>query len=379
MLEQSNFKFELIYRSKKSSARLGRIHTLHGLVDTPSFVPVGTNGVIKGVSSADATACGTELMFCNTYHLMVRPGLTVIQAAGGLHNFSGRKAPLITDSGGFQVFSLKYGGVAAELKSQGKKITGSLVEKISEEGVMFRSYVDGTKIFLSPESSIQAQKVLGADLILAFDELLPYNVDRNYQLESLHRTHRWEERSLAQHKKTPNGQAMYAVVHGGTDPTMRKHSCEFLSKLDFDGMAVGGSVGKDLAEMVSMLRLLMPQMPASRPVHLLGIGDLPSIKACVPFGIDTFDSAYPTRAARHGLLLALPENIKIARKSSYEILRPVEQDCPCSTCADYTVAFLTHLFKAGELLFFQLATIHNLTFMHRFMAKLRRQILEGQI
>ncbi len=374
-----NFKFELIHKSRKSAARVGRIHTPHGVIDTPGFVPVGTNGAVKGLNSDNVIKTGTKLIFCNTYHLMVRPGLEVIQAAGGLHKFSNRNAPIITDSGGFQVFSLKYGGVAEELKSQGKKITGNLVEKISEEGVMFRSYVNGNKIFLSPETSIQAQKIIGADLIVAFDELLPYNIDRRYQLKSLHRTHRWEERSLAEHKKNPNNQALYAVVHGGIDPEMRKISCNSLSNLDFDGMAVGGSVGKNLSEMLTMLQNLMPQMPNSRPVHLLGIGDLPSISASVPLGIDTFDSAYPTRAARHGLLLAAPEHIKVSRKSSYQNFGPIEKDCPCYTCQNYSVAFLTHLFKAQELLFFELATQHNLTFMAKFMAQIREQILKDLI
>lgn len=379
MPARSPFKFEIIYKSTKSQARVGRIHTPHGIIDTPGFVPVGTNGAVKALSNPQVETSGAQLIFSNTYHLMVRPGLDVLKTAGGLHKFSARQAPIITDSGGFQVFSLKYGGVAAELKSQGKKITSNLVEKISEEGVIFRSYVDGHKIFLSPETSIQAQKIIGADLIVAFDELLPYNIDRKYQLKSLHRTHRWEERSLIEHKKDPRDQAMYAVVHGGIDKEIRKISCDFLSQLDFDGMAVGGSVGKNLAEMQTMLQNLMPQIPHSRPVHLLGMGDLPSIVASVPLGIDTFDSAYPTRAARHGLLLAEPQHIKVARQSSYANFGPIDKDCTCATCQNYTVAFLTHLFKAQELLFFELATLHNLTFMAKFMAKQRQQILAGLI
>ncbi len=374
-----NFKFEVIYRSKKSRARVGRIYTPHGTIDTPGFVPVGTNGTVKGLDSTAVDATGIQLIFSNTYHLLVRPGLEVIKAAGGLHKFSSRKTPIITDSGGFQVFSLKYGGVAAELKSKGKRLSDSLVEEISEEGVCFRSYVDGSRIFLSPETSIQAQKVFGADLIVAFDELLPYHVDRSYQLRSLDRTHRWEERSLTEHKKNPANQAIYSVVHGGVDPQMRAYSCNFLSKLDFDGMAIGGSVGKNLAEMVSMLTNLMPQMPASRPVHLLGIGDIPSILACVPLGIDTFDSAYPTRAARHGLLFNRKGHIKVSKTSSYFIMRPPEDGCFCYTCRNYTVSYMTHLFKSKELLFFQLATIHNLFFMARLMKTLRERILNGDL
>lgn len=358
---------------------MGRIHTAHGIIDTPGFVPVATNAAIKGADSLSVQDVGSQLVFCNTYHLMVRPGLEVIKNAGGLHKFSSRSMPIITDSGGFQVFSLKYGGVAQELKSCGQKVSKSLVLKINEDGVKFRSYVDGSEIFLSPETSIDAQKILGADIIVAFDELLPYHIDKRYQLASLDRTHRWEERSLARHKTDPTGQAMYSVIHGGIDPEMRAKSCEFLSKLDFDGMAVGGSVGKNLAEMTEMLAGLMPRMPETRPVHLLGIGDLPSIEACVPLGIDTFDSAYPTRAARHGILFTASGNLKLTRKASLGLFRPVEDDCPCYTCQNYTVAYLAHLFKAHELVFHQLSTIHNLSYMARFMTSLREKILNDEI
>lgn len=375
----SGFKFEIIHRSTKSSARAGRIHTPHGIIDTPGFVPVGTNAAIKGVSSLEVETTGTQLVFYNTYHLVVRPGLSVIEAAGGIHKFSARRGPIITDSGGFQVFSLKYGGVAQELKSQGQKVSKNLVIKINEEGVAFRSYVDGSKILLTPESSIDAQKIIGADIIVAFDELLPYHIDRVYQLKSLHRTHRWEERSLIHHNKNEHGQAIYAVVHGGIDEELRSQSCSFLSNLPFDGMAVGGSVGKNLSEMTEMLKNLMPQMPPERPVHLLGIGDLPSILACTPLGIDTFDSAYPTRAARHGLLLAFNGNLKLARTSCMENFGPIEADCPCYTCQNYTVSYLGHLFKAKELSYYSLATVHNLTFMAKFMASLREKIMKNEI
>lgn len=373
------FKFEILHRSRKSGARAGRIHTAHGVIDTPGFVPVGTNAAVKGVSSLEVEKTGTQLVFYNTYHLMVRPGLEVIKNAGGVHNFSARTAPIITDSGGFQVFSLKYGGVAQELKSQGQKISKNLVIKIDEQGVAFRSYVDGSKILLTPETSIDAQKIIGADLIVAFDELLPYHIDRSYQLKSLQRTHRWEERSVIHHKKNENGQAIYAVVHGGIDEEMRTESCNFLSNLPFDGMAVGGSVGKNLPEMVEMLKNLMPKMLPERPVHLLGIGDLPSILACTPLGIDTFDSAYPTRAARHGLLFTFNGNLKLSKMSCMENFGPIEAGCNCYTCQNYTVAYLGHLFKAKELSYHQLATIHNLTFMAKFMAVLREKIIKNEI
>ncbi len=374
----NKFKFEILHQSTRSKARVGRIYTPHGVIDTPGFVPVGTNAAIKAADSLDVKKTGSQLVFYNTYHLIVRPGLKIIEEAGGVHKFSSRNGPIITDSGGFQVFSLKYGGVAQELKSQGQKVPKNLVIKIDENGVAFRSYVDGSKILLTAESSIDAQKIIGADIIVAFDELLPYHIDRNYQLKSLQRTHRWEERSLIHHQKNEKCQAIYAVVHGGIDEQMRAQSCSFLSNLAFDGMAVGGSVGKNLGEMVKMLEFLMPKMPPERPVHLLGIGDLPSIQACVPLGLDTFDSAYPTRAARHGLLFTANGNLKLTG-SLASVFGPIESECPCYTCQNYTLAYLVHLFKAKELSFYQLATIHNLNFMARFMDFLRKKIIKNEI
>lgn len=242
--QATDFSFQLIHKSRRSRARVGRIITPHGVIDTPGFVAVGTNGSIKALDNETVSQIGLQLMFCNTYHLLLQPGTDVIEKAGGLHTFINRNLPIITDSGGFQVFSLAYGSVASELKSQGKKQSGSSVLKITEEGVQFRSYRDGRLITLTPESSIQAQKALGADIIIPFDELPPYHVDPRYLQKSLERTHRWEKRSLEEHQKNPQHQAMYGVIHGGTDPSLRLHSLKTLSKLGFDGFAIGGSLGK---------------------------------------------------------------------------------------------------------------------------------------
>jgi len=216
------FKFEILHNSKKSRARVGRIHTSHGIIDTPNFVAVGTNGTLKALDSRRADELGLQLMFCNTYHLLVQPGPEVIKNAGGLHTFMNRKQPIITDSGGFQVFSLMYGGIHDELKSKGKKKHDGTVIKINEEGVLFRSYRNGDKLLLTPERSIQIQKDLGADIIVAFDELPPYHVSPQKLKASLERTHRWEKRSLDVHLANKNGQALYAVVHGGVDRELRK-------------------------------------------------------------------------------------------------------------------------------------------------------------
>lgn len=375
----SYFTFELIYESKKSRARVGRIHTPHGIIDTPSFVGVGTNAALKGLDSIMVSEIGLQLMFCNTYHLMLQPGTEIIKQAGGLHKFMNRNMPIITDSGGFQVFSLAYGTVKDELKSRGQKKGDNLVLKTSEEGVLFRSYRDGTKILLTPETSVAAQKDLGADIIIPFDELPPYHIDQRKLINSLERTHRWEKRSLDAHLQNPNQQAMYAVIHGGINKDLRKRSCEYLTQLPFDGFSIGGSMGKNREEMVEMLTAMMPYLPTDKPNHLLGIGDLASIEPCVQLGIDTFDSSHPTRCARHGLLFTTNGMVKIAHASNRSNFKPVDEQCTCYTCQNFTRAYLHHLLKAGELTLYTLATIHNLHFMVKLMEQYRRKILDGSL
>lgn len=375
----SNFRFEIIATSKKTRARVGKIHTPHGVIETPNFVPVGTNASLKAVDSIVAEQLDIQLMFCNTYHLMVHPGTDTVKNAGGLHAFMGRTKPIITDSGGFQVFSLAYGGVHSELKSSGQKQHGNSVVKITEEGVLFQSYRDGNKILLTPESSVQAQKNLGADIIIPFDELPPYHIDRKKLAQSLARTHRWEKRSFDEHVKNKNNQAMYAVIHGGIDRELRTASCSYLTSLDFDGFAIGGSLGKTREEMLELLSYTMPQLPLEKPNHLLGIGDLISLKAAIPFGIDTFDSSHPTRCARHGLLLTASGNKKILHSCYKQMFRPIDETCTCPVCAHYTLAYIHHLFKAHEMTGYTLASIHNLHFMMQLMKHYREQILEGKL
>ena len=369
-------KFEIIHQSKKSRARVGRIHTPHGIIETPNFVPVATNATIKAVDSTVMNQLDVQLMFCNTYHLLLHPGTEVIKAAGGLHNFMQRPAPIITDSGGFQVFSLAYGGVHEELKSKGqKKYPGSII-KIDEEGVKFRSYRDGTPILLTPESSVQAQKAFGADIIVPLDELPPYHTEAKKLRASFERTHRWEARSLEEHLKDQQQQAMYAIVHGGIDPALRKKSCEILANMVFDGFAIGGSLGKTKEEMVSMLTQMMPFLPPEKPNHLLGIGDLPSIEQCIPLGIDTFDSSYPTKCARHGLLLTFNGPIKIEQHQWHNELKHFS-DAPL--CKEYSAAYLHHLFQAHESVAHTLASIHNIHFMMELMRRYREMILRDEI
>ncbi len=373
------FVFELIYQSNKSRARVGRIHTPHGVIDTPNFVAVGTNGTIKALDNETVNQIGLQLMFYNTYHLMLQPGVETIRQAGGLHQFSNRKLPIITDSGGFQVFSLAYGTVKDELKSKGTKKRDNGVLSITEEGVLFRSYRDGNKILLTPESSVQAQKALGADIIIPFDELPPYHIDHSKLKESVDRTHRWESRSLEEHLKNPQNQAMYAVIHGGTSPELRTLSCSYLTNLAFDGFAIGGSFGKNHQEMYQMLDHTIPQLPADKPNHLLGMGDLTSLQECIKRGIDTMDSSHPTRSARHGLLFTKKGGIKILNSAHKMNFGPADPTCPCFTCKNYSIAYLHHLLKAKEMTAYTLSTIHNLTFMVNQMAEYRQQILDGKL
>ncbi len=375
----SSFSFELIHTSKKSRARVGKIHTPHGVIDTPNFVGVGTNGTLKSLDNATVHNIGLQLMFCNTYHLMLQPGTETVKKAGGLHSFIRRSLPIITDSGGFQVFSLAYGSVADELKSRGKKKQEKLVLKITEEGVLFRSYRDGKKILLTPETSIQAQKDLGADIMICFDELPPYHIEGKALKSSLDRTHRWEERSLQAHLKNPSSQALYAVIHGGINPELRKASCDFLTALPYDGYAIGGSIGKNKQEMFDMLSLTLPRLPLDKPNHLLGVGDLESLKLCVPLGIDTFDSSYPTRAARHGVLLTKQGPLNVTKSCYAQDLGPLEPGCSCSACKEYSLGYLHHLFKAKELVSMTIATIHNLHFMVEEMNRYREKILRDEI
>lgn len=372
-------RFELIHQSRKSRARVGKIYTEHGVIETPNFVPVATNASLKALTAQQIDVLDINLLFCNTYHLMLHPGEDTVAQAGGLHNFMQRKRPIITDSGGFQVFSLAYGGVHQELKSAGTKKQDGSVKKITEEGVLFRSYRDGQLIMLTPESSIQAQKKLGADIIIPLDELPPYHTDRYKLKKSLDRTHHWEKRSLDEHLKDRRHQSMYAVIHGGVDPMFRAESCKYLTQLPFDGFAIGGSLGKTRDEMIAMLTQLMPQLPTDKPNHLLGIADLPSVEAAIPLGIDTFDSSHPTKCARHGMLYTPQGTLSIAQGKYKQDFSPIDATCDCYTCTTHSRAYVHHLFKAHELTAYTLATIHNVRFMIKLMERYRNAILNDLI
>ena len=375
----SYFKFEIIKQSKKSGARVGKITTPHGVIDTPNFVGVGTLGTLKGIENTLTDTLDLQLMFCNTYHLMLHPGSSVVKKAGGLHKYIQRKRPIITDSGGFQVFSLAYGSVSNELKGKGLKKGSNTLLKIDEQGVHFRSYRDGSPLHLTPESSIQAQKELGADIIIPLDELPPYHIDDAAMRALFERTHRWEKRSLDEHLKNPNQQAIYSVIHGGLSVPMRLESAKILTNLPFDGHAIGGSFGKTADDLYSFLKALTPKLPPEKPIHLLGIGDLPTLTHALTYGIDTFDSSYPTKAARHGVLFTENGPIKLSRTRYIETFEPIEKNCPCEACQNYTLAYLHHLFKSKEMTGQRLMSIHNIAYMVRHMQMLREKILNDEL
>ena len=402
------FRFEIIKQSSKSKARVGKIYTPHGTINTPAFVPVGTNATLKAVTHDQAEQIGVELMFSNTYHLLVHPGADVIERAGGIHKWSGRDRPFITDSGGFQVFSLSEGKVENELKSRNSSREGTIV-KISEEGVIFKSYRDGTKIELSPESTVVAQKKIGADIIIPMDELPPKGTEISSEdLElSVDKSMRWEERSLNEHLKDRKGQAMFSVVHGGLDPRLRLKSANFLKDLDFDGFGIGGSLGRSVSDCKSVLNTIMPVLPPDKPKHLLGLADTGMILMGSQLGIDSFDSCFPTKLARHGTAFVSnlpfnsnedspsdlidnfnalksnnrPLNERIYLRSAKHLsdYGPIDPHCNCSTCQKYSRSYITHLLKQNEVVGLQLISIHNIHHTTQLMANIRKLILFDQL
>ncbi len=351
-----DFGFTLGATDKKTKARTGVIYTPHGDIQTPAFVPVGTQASVKSLSPNELDTLGVQLYFVNTYHMYLRPGMDVIKKVGGLHNFMHWNKPIITDSGGFQAFSLA------------KK--ESLV-KISDDGVEFQSHWDGSKHMFTPERSMQWQAELGSDMHIAFDDCTPYPVTHEQAKASMERTHRWAKRSLAAHTQG----ALYGSIQGSVFEDLRKESAKFISSLDFDGIAIGGvSVGESKKEMVSVLSWVSPLLPPDKPRHLLGVGEVDDIFALVEAGMDTFDCVQPTRLARTGVLLVGNKQLDITKAVFADDTKPIEEGCACYACANFSRAYIHHLFHVRELLAYRLATIHNLFFMHALVGEIRKSI-----
>ena len=382
--------FTVQSRGTGSGARRGTLALTHGEVQTPAFVPLATRGAVKTLEPRDVEALGYEMVLGNTFHLFLAPGAELIAELGGLNRFMGWERPIITDSGGFQVFSMGYGGVADEIKGRGRqstaaggeRSTGSILS-IEEQGVRFRSYVDGSERFLGPEGSMAVQAALGSDIALVFDECTPFHVTRDYTARSMERTHRWLQRCLTWHRREgPAGQAVYGIVQGGVDRDLRAISTDVVASSGCDGIAIGGSLGRDkdqMHEVVSWTTADLARLAPERPRHLLGIGEIDDLIAGVELGIDTFDCAMPTRLGRHGVAL-VPDpdsrwRVDLVKSRWRRSPEPILDGCRCPACsAGHSRAYLHYLLRARELTGLRLVTLHNLSFIAALMADLRAAI-----
>jgi queuine tRNA-ribosyltransferase len=379
--DPARLSFEV--QARDGSARAGLAHLGHGEVRTPAFIPLATTASVRGLSSAEVAELGYELVLGNTFHLHLTPGEELIAARGGLHGFMGWDRPLITDSGGFQVFSLAHGGVADEIKGRRGEMSGGADVEISERGVAFKSLHDGSDRFLGPEESMAIQAALGSDIALAFDECTPYHADRDYTARSTERTHRWLDRCLDWHQREGAAeQAVFGIVQGGVHEDLRRASAERVSAAPVDGVAIGGTLGKEKDQMLAVLGYTLPGLPDGAPRHLLGIGEIDDLIAGIGLGIDLFDCAVPTRLARHGVALA-PEperrfRIDLTKSAHVEEDGPISEGCPCEACARHSRAYLHYLARNRELTGARLLTVHNLTYVRRLMEGARSAIEAGR-
>lgn len=353
------FNFELIKKSDECKVRLGKIHTNHGDIETPIFMPVGTKATVKAMTPEELKDIEAQIILSNTYHLYLRPGQDLVKEAGGLHKFMNWDRPILTDSGGFQVFSL-----------------GNL-RKISEEGVEFRSHIDGSKHFISPEKAVEIQNCLGSDIMMAFDECVPYPATYEYTKASMERTTRWAKRCKDFHKNTEN-QALFGIVQGGMYKDLRTESVNQLTELDFPGYAVGGlSVGEPKDLMIELLDHTVEQLPENKPRYLMGVGSPDYLFEAVESGIDMADCVLPTRMARNGAFMTSAGQVTIKNAKYTHDFTPIDKECNCYTCKNYSKAYIRHLFKENEILGARLATIHNLFFLINLMKNIRISIKDN--
>ncbi len=350
--------FHLIQTCPDSKARAGELITPHGIVPTPVFLPVGSQGAVKTLTPEEVKDIGMAMVLANTYHLYLRPGIAVIEAMGGLHKFMGWDRAILTDSGGYQIFSL------------------ASLRRVSDEGVIFRSHIDGSQHLLTPELIIQFQEALGADIIMALDECPAHDDSFEKVRRAMSRTHQWAER--CQRAQTRNDQALYAIIQGGTFPQLRRQSAEFLTSLEFPGYAIGGlSLGEPKRVTLAMTEETVALLPENKPRYLMGIGSPEDLLEGIARGIDIFDSALPTRIARNGALFTWQGRHNIRNTAYSQMEQPIDRDCNCYTCRTFSAAYLHHLFSCQELLGYRLATIHNLSFINNIMHKIRDAILNG--
>ncbi len=380
--DPDRLRFEITARD--GAARAGRLHLGAGPVETPAFIPLATRGSVRSLTSSEVAELGYELVLGNTFHLLLSPGPERIAALGGLGRFMGWERATVTDSGGFQVFSLAHGTVADEIKGRrGRQPGAGTVLGIGEAGVRFRSYLDGSERFLGPEESMSVQAALGSDIALAFDECTPYHADRDYTARSVERTHRWLDRCLAWHERGgPRRQAVFGIVQGGVHDDLRRLSAERVSAAQVDGLAIGGTLGRDKDEMRAVVATTVPHLDPQAPRHLLGIGEPDDLIEGIAAGIDLFDCAVPTRLARHGMALAplagarFRFDVRRARFAGDQA--PLVDGCPCPTCARHTRAYVHYLSRAEELTGVRLLAVHNLAYLERLVRSARDAIRGGR-
>ncbi|MEE3486791.1 MAG: tRNA guanosine(34) transglycosylase Tgt [Bulleidia sp.] len=357
---KSPVTFEITHVCKQSGARTGILHTPHGDVETPMFMPVGTQATVKFISPEELYDLGAGVVLANTYHLWLRPGEDIVAKAGGVQKFMNYKGPMLTDSGGFQVFSL----------------AGN--RKIQEEGVSFRNEINGDRMFLSPEKSIQIQNKIGADIMMSFDECIPFPATREYAERSMQRTLRWAERGKAAHQR-PEEQALFGIVQGGDNEDLRHYCAEKLVEMDFPGYAIGGtSVGEDKETFRRMVYMSQEKLPFDKPRYLMGVGAVNDLLDAISMNIDMCDCVLPTRIARHGTLMTSEGRITISRAKYKEDFSPIDPQCGCYACRNYSKAYLNHLFRCKEGFGTRLASIHNIRFLIRLMEEARQAIREDR-
>jgi queuine tRNA-ribosyltransferase len=377
--------FKIEARDPGSRARAGVLRTAHGDVRTPAFVPLATKATVKGLEPREVAALGYDMVLGNTFHLFLDPGHELIAGFGGLHEFMRWDGPIVTDSGGFQVFSMGHGGVAEEIKGRNTGERHSAILAIEEEGVRFRSYIDGSERFMAPETSMEVQAALGSDLALVFDECTPFHVERDYTARSTERTHRWLQRCLDWHERHgPEHQLVYGIVQGGVFDDLRVESAQTVAASGCDGIAIGGSLGAGKDQIYEVVDWTTAVLPDDRPRHLLGIGEVDDLIRGVELGIDHFDCAMPTRIGRHGMALVPdPEHrwrIDVTASRWREDRGPLMEDCPCPACtAGFSRGYLRYLLKGRELTGQRLVTLHNLAFLSRLMGDLRAAIQAGTL
>jgi len=377
------FKFEVQKKSKTSKARIGILKTSFGEVETPTLVPVATQAVVKTLTSEEVEQTKSQILIANTFHLHLKPGEDIVQKMGGLHKFMNWKAPIMTDSGGFQVFSLGFGkdfGIGKALKKKSdiniKPGQQPKLLKITKDGVLFRSYVDGKEIFLGPKESIKIQEKLGADIIFAFDECTPPLANYNYTKNSLLKTHEWAKICL-KNKKT--NQSLYGIVQGGKFKDLRIESAKFIAGLDFNGFGIGGEFGDNKDIMSKMLNWTLKELPEEKPRHLLGIGHLEDIPKIIKLGVDTFDCIAPTHYARRGYVFTSEGKLDLNKPVFLKDKRPLDKKCNCFVCQNYTRSYISHLLRAWEITPLKFITFHNLYYYNTFIENIREQIKRGKI